>query len=209
VHALAKNCTRAIADLSKICAFALASACAEQKVRSFCHLWLQSTHKFFLQSPDAFNSKGKRPHNSFSIPDQCQSNIEDMRMNYKSSNHIKQLIELMHEIPNGLQKCLQDKILNSKTSPDKQFHQIISRGHLAASSDFVTKPERAATFCYWNAAPQWQITNGGNFEKVEKYSREIVSKVGRHLEVYTGTHGNAKVCCFFYHVKNFHYLKIS
>jgi hypothetical protein len=116
--------------------------------------------------------------------------------NYKNNNHINDLMR--NNPPNDLKQCLQDPDLNKD---GKQMEMSI--GHLVANADFVTRPERAATFCFLNAAPQWQITNGGNFATFEGYAREIVSKAERHLDVYTGTHGNAKVCCSFYVVKIF------
>lgn len=85
-----------------------------------------------------------------------------------------------------LYTCLK-KVQNSKDA------RKLSIGHLTANADFDTMPERAATFYFWNVAPQWQITNGGNYKLVEIITRNIVSDYKRPLDVYTGTHGNDAV----------------
>lgn len=119
----------------------------------------------------------------------------------------------MDQPPEGLEQCLQDEKLMPKPGKNVkkpvanrakktvqevvQIHEQMSKGHLAANADFVAMPERTATFCFLNAAPQWQITNAGNFATVENYARQIVHGAERHLDVYTGTHGDAKVLSFF------------
>lgn len=90
--------------------------------------------------------------------------------------------------PNDIDKCLLS--INAK-----DIAREVSRGHLTSNADFDTRPERAATFYYTNVAPQWQITNGGNYAKLEDEVRKIVSGIGRPLDVYTGTHGRDKVMC--------------
>jgi len=71
--------------------------------------------------------------------------------------------------------------------------RILSRGHLTANNDFVYGFQKLATFYYSNAAPQWKITNGGNFNNVEDFVRTIVSTNRAPYEVYSGTHGTMQV----------------
>lgn len=47
---------------------------------------------------------------------------------------------------------------------------FLSRGHLACSSHFALAPFQTATFNYLLCMPQWQIFNGGNWDKTEKVS---------------------------------------
>jgi hypothetical protein len=133
------------------------------------------------------------------MPTQCPKNYynkKNMTYNYENSDHIK---ELMKSPPIGLQQCLEDPVLNTAENDYK-----ISKGHLVASADFVSWPERATTFCFLNAAPQWEVTNSGNFANVEEYTRKIVHKAKKHLDVYTGTHGDAKVFCYLQACRNIH-----
>lgn len=51
---------------------------------------------------------------------------------------------------------------------------FLSRGHLTPKADFVYGFEQAATFHFINAAPQWQIFNGGNWVKLEMAIRELI-----------------------------------
>lgn len=46
--------------------------------------------------------------------------------------------------------------------------QFLSRGHLAAKSDFVFATGQRASFYFFNAAPQWQPFNGGNWNTLEQ-----------------------------------------
>jgi len=69
----------------------------------------------------------------------------------------------------------------------------LSKGHLTANGDFTYEYQRRATFKYTNAAPQWQTTNGGNFNTVEECVRTILTTKRRLLEVYSSTHGTMNV----------------
>jgi hypothetical protein len=64
----------------------------------------------------------------------------------------------------------------------------MARGHLAAKADFIYGSEHRATFHFINAAPQWQIFNGYNWERVEDSCRRIVGEHRLTLDVYTGTY---------------------
>lgn len=52
-------------------------------------------------------------------------------------------------------------------------HQFLSRGHLAAKSDYVFATGQRATFWFINAAPQWQPFNGGNWNWLEQVNLHI------------------------------------
>lgn len=66
---------------------------------------------------------------------------------------------------------------------------FLSRGHLAARSDYMLGSHQQATFYYLNAAPQWQTFNGGNWERIETGLRNHVSAQNWNVELWTGTHG--------------------
>ncbi len=40
----------------------------------------------------------------------------------------------------------------------------MARGHLAPDADFVYESFQDATYYYFNAAPQWQSINNGNWK---------------------------------------------
>ncbi|XP_063228958.1 uncharacterized protein LOC134534394 [Bacillus rossius redtenbacheri] len=66
---------------------------------------------------------------------------------------------------------------------------FLSRGHLAAKTDYVYGSQQMATFYYVNAAPQWQVFNAGNWLTLENNVRRYASSKAANLVVYTGTHG--------------------
>lgn len=45
-----------------------------------------------------------------------------------------------------------------------------------------------ATFWYTNAAPQWQTFNGNNWNSLENDARSLAARLGKDLDVYTGTY---------------------
>ena len=77
--------------------------------------------------------------------------------------------------------------------PDEQ--RFLARGHLSPDADFVYQEWQDATYYFFNAAPQWQVFNGGNWVAVEQEVRSLASRLPRHqdLRIFTGTHGNYKV----------------
>lgn len=76
-----------------------------------------------------------------------------------------------------LKKILQsEKLAKKYVKDDGQY--FMSRGHLAAKADFVYGSEQAATFHYVNAAPQWQIFNGGNWVQVEQSIQKHIVRSG-------------------------------
>lgn len=65
----------------------------------------------------------------------------------------------------------------------------LSRGHLAAKTDFVFAFAERATFHYVNCAPQWTGFNGGNWNTLEVDLRNHVHHKGYDTIIYTGTFG--------------------
>ncbi|CAK1542624.1 unnamed protein product [Leptosia nina] len=66
---------------------------------------------------------------------------------------------------------------------------LLSRGHLAAKTDFVFAFTERATFHYVNCAPQWTGFNGGNWNTLEVDLRNHIHAVGYDTIIYTGTYG--------------------
>lgn len=83
--------------------------------------------------------------------------------------------------------------LNATSTKYIQAGQLyfLSRGHLAARSDFFYPSMMNGTFKYINAAPQWQTFNGFNWNQVEIDSRNFASRNNVTLQVWTGTYGVA------------------
>ncbi|KAJ0172660.1 hypothetical protein K1T71_011799 [Dendrolimus kikuchii] len=67
--------------------------------------------------------------------------------------------------------------------------QLLSRGHLAAKTDFVFAFGERATFHYVNCAPQWTGFNGGNWNTLEVDLRNHIHYSGYDTIIYTGTYG--------------------
>lgn len=65
----------------------------------------------------------------------------------------------------------------------------MSRGHLAARSDFIYGVHQQASFYFLNAAPQWQTFNGGNWAILEEKLKAHVDRKNLDVDIYTGTHG--------------------
>lgn len=65
----------------------------------------------------------------------------------------------------------------------------LARGHLVAKADFLYGSQQRATFYFVNAAPQWQIFNGQNWNYLEQDVRSYASRNALDLTVYTGTYG--------------------
>lgn len=78
-----------------------------------------------------------------------------------------------------------DKYINNKT--------FISRGHLAAKSDFYYAMLQTASYRYINVAPQWSTLNGGNWNQIEIDVRNYASNNKTNLQTWTGTYGIASL----------------
>ncbi|XP_059061997.1 uncharacterized protein LOC131854845 [Achroia grisella] len=68
-------------------------------------------------------------------------------------------------------------------------HQFLSRGHLAAKTDFIYATGQRSSFYFINAAPQWQPFNAGNWNWLEQNLRQRIGQAGYNTIVYTGTFG--------------------
>lgn len=66
---------------------------------------------------------------------------------------------------------------------------FLSRGHLAARSDFIYGVHQQASFYFLNAAPQWQTFNGGNWATLEDHLKRYIDRKNINAEIYTGTYG--------------------
>jgi len=63
-----------------------------------------------------------------------------------------------------------------------------AKGHLAPDAAFVYNALQDATYYFANVAPQFQSFNNGNWKALEYNTRELATKLGRDLQVLTGTH---------------------
>ncbi|XP_059061998.1 uncharacterized protein LOC131854846 isoform X1 [Achroia grisella] len=66
-------------------------------------------------------------------------------------------------------------------------HQFLTRGHLAAKTDFIYATGQSSSFYFINAAPQWQPFNAGNWNWLEQNLRKRIGQAGYNTIVYTGT----------------------
>lgn len=86
-----------------------------------------------------------------------------------------------------------DQILRIDSATCDQYfggsQRYLAHGHLAASADFVYQFEQRSTFNLFNAAPQWQSINNGNWKSLESSLRRFVIAKNRRLHLYTGTLG--------------------
>ncbi|XP_055907247.1 uncharacterized protein LOC129942374 [Eupeodes corollae] len=76
-----------------------------------------------------------------------------------------------------------DSYINTKTNV------FLARGHMAAKADFVYGTEQRGTFLFLNAAPQWQVFNAGNWQRVEDSVRKWVSNNKLYVNCWTGVYG--------------------
>uniref|UniRef100_A0AB39CFC0 DsRNase5 n=1 Tax=Cnaphalocrocis medinalis TaxID=437488 RepID=A0AB39CFC0_CNAME len=74
-----------------------------------------------------------------------------------------------------------DRLINNQ--------QFLTRGHLAAKSDFPLATAQRATFHFVNAAPQWSPFNGGNWNSLELDLRARIAQANYNTVIYTGTFG--------------------
>ncbi|ETN62076.1 alkaline nuclease [Anopheles darlingi] len=80
-------------------------------------------------------------------------------------------------------KARADAVLDSKRG------LFLSRGHLAAKSDFIFGSHQRASFWLMNVAPQWQRFNALNWQRIETAVKEYITANDLWLTVYTGTYG--------------------
>lgn len=82
----------------------------------------------------------------------------------------------------GSQK-IADRIISNKTD------LFLSRGHMAAKSDFIFGSQQLLSFYFINVAPQWQTFNDGNWLQIEIGVKKFVEKRNIDADLYTGTYG--------------------
>ncbi|XP_049762919.1 uncharacterized protein LOC126090078 [Schistocerca cancellata] len=80
-------------------------------------------------------------------------------------------------------------LLGSRANRYISKSNFLTRGHLAARSDFMLRIQQNATYFYVNAAPQWKSFNGANWNTMENDVRSYAQNTLVNLEIYTGTHG--------------------
>ncbi|XP_034480900.1 uncharacterized protein LOC117786662 [Drosophila innubila] len=68
-------------------------------------------------------------------------------------------------------------------------NRFLTRGLLAAETDFAYTPEQRSAFMFINAAPQWQSFNVGNWARVVEGVKEWATKTGKKLDCWTGVWG--------------------
>ncbi|XP_022829647.1 uncharacterized protein LOC111358652 [Spodoptera litura] len=86
-------------------------------------------------------------------------------------------------------RTIADVVGNELANKYLTTRQYLSRGHLAAKTDFIYASGQRASFYFINAAPQWQPFNAGNWNSLEQKLRERIGKAGYNTVVYTGTFG--------------------
>jgi len=64
-----------------------------------------------------------------------------------------------------------------------------AKGHLSPDAAFIYDVMQDATYYFMNAAPQFQSFNNGNWKALEYNTRDLGNKLGRDLQVMTGTYG--------------------
>ncbi|XP_068623133.1 uncharacterized protein [Battus philenor] len=90
--------------------------------------------------------------------------------------------------PPGLRSAVA-RLVGDKVETYINKTEFLSRGHLAAKTDFVFAFGERATFHYVNCAPQWVGFNGGNWNTLEVDLRNHIHDSGYDTVIYTGTFG--------------------
>ena len=84
-----------------------------------------------------------------------------------------------------------DYTINNQDNLNINFNivrnQFCARGHLTPNADFSDGNERARTYVTTNIAPQWQLFNGGNWQRLETIIRGYATSSKNHQFVITGT----------------------
>jgi hypothetical protein len=66
---------------------------------------------------------------------------------------------------------------------------FFAKGHLFPNADGVFGSHRSATYTYFNAVPQWQTINNGNWKAIEKKVRDYSNTRG-NVDIRTGAYGS-------------------
>lgn len=91
--------------------------------------------------------------------------------------------------PRGLEAAVRKRVGGHAANDYITAESFLSRGHLAAKTDFVYAFGERASFHYVNCAPQWYGFNSGNWNTLEVDLRNRVHAAGYDTVMYTGTYG--------------------
>ncbi|XP_035911335.1 uncharacterized protein LOC118511861 [Anopheles stephensi] len=64
----------------------------------------------------------------------------------------------------------------------------LAKGHLTPDGDAVLDSWAGSTYFFINAAPEWQVVNGGNWLRVENAARKVASQLDDTVHVYSGVY---------------------
>ncbi|CAL8129035.1 unnamed protein product [Orchesella dallaii] len=117
---------------------------------------------------------------------------EGTRPSFRIGNFYKQ-IDVNNCYSQTTQAETIEKLTGSNGFIDVSQNLYLARGHLAPNADFPIDSQRAATFFYINACPQWQSINDGNWLRLENSLRKLAENPIRTLTVWTGTYGTMKL----------------
>ena len=84
----------------------------------------------------------------------------------------------------------------------KKRNLYLAKGHLSPDADFIWQEWQDATYYYFNAAPQWQSINNGNWKAIEEAVRKYAYQKSANLKIFTGTQGQLSVGKRFYDIKD-------
>lgn len=116
------------------------------------------------------------------------------RLNFSKSGHFQQ-----HNMNYYYSQKHQLKMAKQMLSPNliPQYFDnktlFLARGHLAAKADLIYATQQRSTFTFFNAAPQWQSFNGGQWQTLENEVRNYIGKMKMTVKCYTGTWGIMKL----------------
>uniref|UniRef100_A0A182KAQ0 DNA/RNA non-specific endonuclease/pyrophosphatase/phosphodiesterase domain-containing protein n=1 Tax=Anopheles christyi TaxID=43041 RepID=A0A182KAQ0_9DIPT len=81
-------------------------------------------------------------------------------------------------------------ILGSSAQASKFINSssYLAKGHLTPDGDAVLDSWAGATYFYINAAPEWQVVNGGNWLRVENSARKVATQLNDTVHVYSGVY---------------------
>ncbi|KAM7355278.1 salivary protein Tsal2A [Cochliomyia hominivorax] len=115
------------------------------------------------------------------------------RLNFSKAGHFKD-INMNHLFTQQSQQQQAAALLEGQHEHlfDKNT-LFLTRGHLAAKSDFIYGNQQRTTFNFFNVAPQWQAFNGGQWAALEDEVRKFVAKSNLTVECYTGTYGTLQL----------------
>merc|ERR1712038_1034097 len=102
---------------------------------------------------------------------------------YSKRNQVKEVTSIL-----GTNKIGKSNIIDKSSRGTNYF----AKGHLSPDAGFIYNVEQDATYYFVNVAPQFQSFNNGNWKSLEYAVRDLGMKLGRDIQVYTGTHGILK-----------------